>query len=116
VVAIGSVVYVVAARVLARSSYAVLGAIGVFVVATHWIGKWLGTVPVPLPFLGTTGGGGDGPEPWQVALAYVAVGVVLVLLGRLALREEAEDVPPVVVERGGEVGSKPPERLELDDA
>jgi hypothetical protein len=116
VVALGSVVYVIAARVLARSSYAVLGAIGVMVVATHWIGKWLGTVAVPLPFFGAKGGGGDRPEPWQVSLSYVAVGVVLVLLGRLALREEADDVPPVVIERDGDVPPEPPERLELDDA
>ncbi len=89
VVAAGAFAYVAAARALGRSSYAVLGSIGVLVVSSHWIGKWLGVL-VSVPFL--PGFAGGRPEPWHVALAYVAVGVVLVLLGVLALPRHPEDV------------------------
>jgi hypothetical protein len=79
-VAIGSLAYVAAARALARSSYAVLGAAGVLIVSTHWTERWFSARSI-VPFFGATGGR---PELWQIALAYVGVGLVLVLLGVLA--------------------------------
>jgi hypothetical protein len=90
-VAIGSLVYVGAARVLARSSSAVLGAIGVLIVSTHWIERWLSARAI-VPFFGAPGGR---PEPWEIALAYVGVGLVLVLLGVLVhVRRDDRLAPP----------------------
>lgn len=89
-VAIGSLVYVGAARALGRSSYAVLGAAGVLIVSTHWIERWLSARSI-VPFFGGTGGR---PEPWEIALAYVGVGVVLVLLGVLVHARRGDQAAP----------------------
>jgi hypothetical protein len=101
-IALGALAYVLAARVLGRPSYAVLGAIGILVVTSHWLGKWIGLV-APLPLIGPSGID-QRPQPWQMALGYLAVGLVLMLLGVLVLRgQEADDVDGVGLEPGGDL-------------
>jgi hypothetical protein len=108
----GSLVYVLVGRVLRRSSYAVLAAVGIFLVASHWIGtsveRGSGFAPVAPGF---------GGEPWHVALEYVATGIFIAALGLVASRrDEPDDVGRVVVERPPDAGVEPAERLELDGA
>lgn len=75
-----SLAYVAAAYLLGRSSYAVLGAIGILITTTYFTFDAVGLVGAFLPF-------GAGPvereasEPWQVALWFVAVGLGIVGLG-----------------------------------
>lgn len=75
-----SLAYVAAAYLLARSSYAVLGAIGILITTTYFTFDAVGLVGQFLPF----GGGpveGEASEPWQVALWFVAAGLGIVGLG-----------------------------------
>ena len=84
-VALGSFAYVAIASGLARSSYAVLGAFGLFLVTTHFVLKWF--VPFAVYFVGQE----EPPKehPWAAALSYAAYGLVLMLLGlRIARRRQ----------------------------
>ena len=74
-----SLAYIAAARLLARSSYAVIGAIGVLAVGTYFIEKWYSFISVPFLFEGS---GGDEAR-WKAAVSYIVLGVVLVALGVL---------------------------------
>jgi hypothetical protein len=76
-VALASVAYVAVASGLARSSYAVLGAIGLFLVTTHFVLKWF--IPFAISFVGQEEPPKD--HPWAAALSYAAYGLVLMLLG-----------------------------------
>ena len=74
-----SLAYVGAAYLLARSSYAVLGAIGILATTTYFALDGFSVLGAFLPF-----GSGQiekGLDPWQVALSFVAAGVVIVALG-----------------------------------
>ena len=83
--------FIAAADLLARSSYAVLGGIGVLIVGGHFIEKWW-SIPEPFPyvffpiyfFYGEEDGGG-GPE-WEGFLAYIVLGVFLAALGLMLER------------------------------
>lgn len=75
-----SLAYVAAAYLLGRSSYAVLGVIGILATTTHFTFDAVGLAGAFLPF----GGGpseASGLDPWQVALWFVAVGLGIVALG-----------------------------------
>ena len=80
-----SLAYVGAAYRLGRSSYAVLGAIGVLATTTYFALDSFSVFGAFLPF-----GGGPieegGLDPWQVALSFVVAGLVIVLLGLLRER------------------------------
>jgi MFS family permease len=77
--------FIAAAQALARSSYAVIGAIGILTVGGHFIEEWF-SIPAPFPYFFFpfyffySEGDGNGPE-WEGFLAYVVLGLILVALG-----------------------------------
>ncbi len=85
-----SLAYIAAAYLLDRSSYAVLGTIGILATTTYFTLDGFSLLGSLLPF-----GAGpieDGLDPWQVALSFVAAGLVILVLGLVgdriaALRE-----------------------------
>jgi hypothetical protein len=79
-----SVAYVLGAYTFSRSSYAVLGAIGILATTTHFIQDGLAFVGVFVPVeIGDPNGGID---PWQIALWYVGAGLLILGLGLLGER------------------------------
>ena len=79
-----SVAYVLGAYTFGRSSYAVLGAIGILATTTHFIQDGLAFVGVFVPVeIGDPNGGID---PWQIALYYVGAGLLILGLGLLGDR------------------------------
>ena len=82
-----SLAYVAAAYLLARSSYAVLGTIGILATTTYFSLDGFSLVSAFLPF-----GSGvieEGLDPWQVALSFVVAGLVIVALGLVGDRVTA---------------------------
>jgi hypothetical protein len=74
-----SIAYVVGAHVFARSSYAVLGAVGILATTTYFIEDGLSYVGFFVPLeIGDPEGGID---PWQIALYYIFAGLLLLALG-----------------------------------
>ena len=74
-----SLAYVAAAYLLARSSYAVIGTIGILATTTYFSLDGFSLLGAFLPF-----GSGvieEGLDPWQVALSFVVAGLVIVVLG-----------------------------------
>jgi hypothetical protein len=91
-IALASLVYVVLAAALERSSYAVLAAIGLLLTTSHFVEKWWGLVV--LPFFSDE----DTPNnPWARALAYAVYGALLMVLGTFVARRRVPPpaVPPV---------------------
>jgi hypothetical protein len=76
-----SLVYVAAAYYLARSSYAVLGTIGILATTTYFTLDGFSLVTGLLPFGSGEIEEGSGFDPWQVALSFVVAGLVIVVLG-----------------------------------
>lgn len=74
-----SLVYVAVAYLLARSSYAVLGTIGILATTTYFTLDGFSILGAFLPF--GSGQIDEGLDPWQVALSFVAAGLVILLLG-----------------------------------
>lgn len=75
-IAIVSLVFFLFAAALERSSYAVLGAVGLFLVASHFIEDWVGGVSAPFLFEGE-----PTDHPWARALLYALFGLILVAFG-----------------------------------
>jgi hypothetical protein len=74
-----SLAYVAAAYLLARSSYAVLGTIGILATTTYFSLDGFSILFALVPV-----GSGvieEGLDPWQVALSFVVAGLVIVALG-----------------------------------
>jgi hypothetical protein len=69
-----------------RSSWTVLGAVGLLLTWVHFIDKWFGDVN-PL-FLIVGIGGGEAKHPWARPLSFVVLGLVYVVLGLLVARRE----------------------------
>lgn len=88
-IAVAGVAYVGLAAALARSSWAVLGAVGLFLAAAHFAQKWA----VVVPFFG------DPFErrahPWSAPLVFAVLGFLLVVLG-LPLERWRRAQPPDV--------------------
>lgn len=79
-----SIFYVAGAYAFGRSSYAVLGAIGILATTTHFIQDGLAFVGVFIPLqIGDPEGGID---PWQIALWYIGAGLLILALGLLGDR------------------------------
>jgi len=74
-----SLAYVAAAYYLGRSSYAVLGATGILATTTNFSLDGFSLLGSFLPF--GSGEIEEGLDPWQVALAFVAAGLVIGALG-----------------------------------
>jgi hypothetical protein len=81
-VTIASIVYVRIAGALGRSSWAVLGTIGLLIAATHFTLKWSS---VAVPLLGSAGHSSRG---WVPPLVFAITGAVLVALGLLLGRRQ----------------------------
>jgi hypothetical protein len=80
-----ALLYFLLAGALDRSSYAVFGAIGLFLTWTYFVDKWT-DAEVSSPVIegvGTPGFGSDTGEPsvWGAALLYGVFGLVLVAIG-----------------------------------
>ena len=89
-VAIAGLVYIWFGGVIERSSWVVLGAVGLFLSTTHWVDKWFGDVsPVGLLF----GSPGGSERPWARDLSYVVLGVIFMLLG-VVLERRRRDLTP----------------------
>lgn len=89
-VAVVSLAYVAAARTLLRSSYAVLGAIGLTAVASYFIEKWFSLTSL-VPFFEAPP---EDVDEWGRPVVYLALGVVLVALGLwVEWRRKAEPAP-----------------------
>lgn len=86
-VAVVALLYLTIAGGLERSSYAVYGAIGLFLAWAHFVEDWVGGSPdtsdiVPGGLLGEgASSGGGGGDVWQRALLYGLYGVALVVIG-----------------------------------
>jgi hypothetical protein len=78
-VALISLAYVAVAYLLARSSYAVLGSIGILATTTYFTLDGFSVLGAFLPF--GSGQVDQGLDPWQVALLFAAAGLLIVLLG-----------------------------------
>jgi hypothetical protein len=74
-----SLAYVAASYLLARSSYAVLGTIGILTTTTYFTLDGFSVLGALLPF--GSGEADQGLDPWQVALSFVGAGLLIVLLG-----------------------------------
>jgi hypothetical protein len=79
VVGLLSLAYVAAAYLLARSSYAVLGALGILATTTYFTLDGFSLFGAFLPF--GSGEIEEGLDPWQVALSFTVAGLVIVVLG-----------------------------------
>jgi hypothetical protein len=80
-IGVASFGYFALARAFGRSVWAVVGALGLFLVTTHFVDEpdaVFATIPV-LPFEGD----GEGLELWQTATVYIWLGIVYAGLGRL---------------------------------
>lgn len=74
-----SLAYVAAAYLLARSSYAVLGTVGILATTTYFTLDGFSILEVVLPI--GSGELGEPLDPWQVALSFVIAGLLIVVLG-----------------------------------
>jgi uncharacterized membrane protein (UPF0136 family) len=80
-IAAASVVYVGLAQLFGRSSWAVLGALGLLIASTALTHDWTG---ISISLFGPTGA--DGGRGWVAPLVFGCAGVLLVLLGLGAAR------------------------------
>jgi hypothetical protein len=76
-IGITGLVFLFFAAALDRSSYTLFASIGLFLMSSYFIERWVGTDAPPIPFE-------EGPSashPWARALLYVVVGIAFVLIG-----------------------------------
>lgn len=83
-----SLAFLLVAEEIARSSYAVLGTLGLIFVGGLFVDKWFSTPPEILPFFGFIPflffGSGFGDDPaWSGPLAFAVVGAIVLALGVL---------------------------------
>ena len=91
-IAVTGVVLVGVARATGRSSWAVLGALGILMAATYFVTQWSGLDALPFMFFAEDGGGGE-LRLWVPGLVYGIVGLFLVALG-LGVRRRHEEPAP----------------------
>ena len=72
-----------------RSSWTVLGALGLFFTTVHFVDKWFGDIN---PFFFLFGVSGEPKHDWARPLGFVVLGFVYVLLGLWVRRREREPV------------------------
>ena len=84
-------VYILFGSAIRRSSWTVLGALGLLLTTIHFIDKWFGAVdPITLFF----GFGGQPKHDWARPLGFIVLGFVYVALGILLHRREREPAAP----------------------
>jgi hypothetical protein len=84
-----SLAYLLLASGLGRTSYAVLAALGLFIVTTHFVFKWF--ITFTFSFFGEERVTHD--HPWAAALSYAVYGLALMLLGLWLARRRGEAEP-----------------------
>jgi Sec-independent protein secretion pathway component TatC len=87
VIAIASVLYVLLGSGIGRSSYTVLGALGLFLVTSHFVFKWF--LPFRISFFSEES---ETTKPWAAALSYAVYGLFLMLLGMWIARRRGAAV------------------------
>jgi hypothetical protein len=93
-IGLASLLYIWIASGLGRSSYAVLGAVGLFLMTTHFVDKWFGAVPFPFFLLFFPHYFDESTNrPWAQALSYAVYGLVLMLLGLWLARRRQPPEP-----------------------
>jgi hypothetical protein len=86
-VTIASLLYIWFGDRMQRSSWVVIGALGLLLASTHWIDRWANlTEPLALYFLGGLGYPQDGGHAWARPVGYAALGIVYMLLAFLLER------------------------------
>lgn len=88
-IALIALVFFLFAAALDRSSYAVLGVIGLFLVASHFIEDWVGSSLNPLNYIFSESE--PATHPWARAILYAVFGLILVGIG---LWFERRKLPP----------------------
>jgi hypothetical protein len=83
VVVLASIGYVFIASALRRSSWAVLGTLGLFIAADHFVLKW-----TKVDFFFSEG---EGHRPWVPSLVFTVLGALLVVLGLIVSRRGLAD-------------------------
>jgi hypothetical protein len=86
-VSLTAILYIGYAWVLDRSSWAVLGAFGLFLAAAHFAAEW-GSAQIAAPVLGGLLSGAGGNR-WAGPLVYAFLGFLLVVLGLIVERRRA---------------------------
>jgi hypothetical protein len=81
-IAVASLLYVGNAHRTGRSSWAVLGALGLLAASTHFASEWSHAPAVPLATLQT----GEAPRDWVPPLVFAFTGFLLVVLGLAVAR------------------------------
>ncbi len=74
-----SIAYVAGAHAFGRSSYAVLGAVGILATTTYFIEDGLSFVGAFVPL--DVGEAEGGIDPWEIAFYYVLAGLLILALG-----------------------------------
>jgi hypothetical protein len=94
-VTIASLLYIWFGDRVQRSSWVVLGALGLLLSSTHWIDKWANLQePLAAYFLGGLGYSQSGSHPWARPLGYAALGIVYMVLAFVLERRRRASVPP----------------------
>jgi hypothetical protein len=87
---LAGLLYLLFARATKRSSWAVLGAFGLFLTAAHFIDQWFG----PIITFSLFGEGSQAKHDWAVPLGFAVLGFVYVALGMMLWRRESSTPPP----------------------
>jgi hypothetical protein len=90
-VALVGLAYIFFGGAARRSSWAVLGAFGLFLTTTHFVDKWFGSIN---PFDFIFGAGEEPKHDWARPLGFVVLGFAYVLLGAILWRRERESAVP----------------------
>lgn len=89
-IGIVSLVFFVFASALGRSSYAVLGAVGLYLAWSHFVESWVGTDDEPfIPFPFFADGESTGNDVARIVL-YALYGLALVAIGLVLERRRRE--------------------------
>jgi hypothetical protein len=92
---IAALLYISFGDRIQRSSWVVLGALGLLLSSTHWIDKWANlSDPLALFLLGGLGYSEAGGHAWARPLGYATLGIVYMLLAFLLERRRRPVEPP----------------------
>jgi hypothetical protein len=92
-IALVGLAYIFFGGALRRSSWTVLGAVGLFLTTVHFVDKWFGSLN---PFFLLFGVSEEPKHDWARPLGFVVLGFVFVALGIVLHRRDREPVTPAV--------------------